>query len=365
MLSSDAQKAGKPPSRVTISDVADAIGVTKSTVSRALNGYPDISEKMRLKVRNAVEELGYRPMAQAQAIRTGRARAMGLVLQLDEHDAHRPFLTNFLAGLSEAASRELWTLTVATARSTEDTLKTIGRLVEERKADGFILPRTYIEDARVDYLRAHDVPFVLYGRTGDMAGCASYDILGERAMEDAVVRLAELGHRRIAFINGGEAYNYSVLRREGFEAGLRRAGLPLDPALMAAPALTTMEGCARARTLMELSLPPTAFVCAGDTAALGVYRAVGELGLTVGQHVSVISYDGIPDGETASPPLTTFAVDSHRAGGRLAHLLIARIRGEAPETLREMEAAQLLLRGSDRPPLMPSPELAAVLRDGA
>ncbi|MEL7416496.1 MAG: LacI family DNA-binding transcriptional regulator, partial [Pseudomonadota bacterium] len=138
-------KAVNPPARVTISDVADALGVTKSTVSRALNGYPDISERMRRRVKTAVAELGYRPLAQAQAIRTGRARALGLVLQIDEHDGHRPFLTDFLAGVSEAASAAMWSLTVSTARSTEDTQDTLGRLVEERKADGFILPRTYID----------------------------------------------------------------------------------------------------------------------------------------------------------------------------------------------------------------------------
>ena len=182
--------------RITISDLADKLGLTKGTVSRALNGYSDISERTRLRVKRAADELGYAPLAHAQAIRTGRARALGLVLQISEHDAHGPFLTAFLAGVTEAASREAWTLTVATAQSDAHMIETLDRLVSEHKADGFILPRTLIDDPRVRYLREAHVPFILWGRTGDDTGCAWFDILGEEAMRGAVQRLHALGHRR-------------------------------------------------------------------------------------------------------------------------------------------------------------------------
>ncbi|MEO1422604.1 MAG: substrate-binding domain-containing protein [Pseudomonadota bacterium] len=354
-------KAVNPPARVTISDVADALGVTKSTVSRALNGYPDISERMRRRVKTAVAELGYRPLAQAQAIRTGRARALGLVLQIDEHDGHRPFLTDFLAGVSEAASAAMWSLTVSTARSTEDTQDTLGRLVEERKADGFILPRTYIDDPRAAFLKARGVPFVLYGRTADTSGCAWYDILGERAMEAAVLRLARLGHRRIAYIGGGVEYNYSVLRKQGFLDGVHRTGLAVDPSLIAGPAVSSAQGRAEAHRLLALETPPTAIVCAVDAAALGVYRAAADLGLRIGSDLSVISYDGIPEGLAVTPQLTTFAVDNRRAGTRLAELLIERVEGAEPEELRETERAKLVPGGSDGPPARNPAQLAAYL----
>ena len=80
------------------------LGLAKGTVSRALNGYPDISESTRQRVKHAAEVMGYSPLSHAQAIRTGVVRSIGLVLQTSEHDGHRPFLASFLAGISEAAS---------------------------------------------------------------------------------------------------------------------------------------------------------------------------------------------------------------------------------------------------------------------
>jgi hypothetical protein len=161
-------------------------------VSRALNGYPDIAEATQLRVRRAAERMGYRPMAQAQAIRTGRARSLGLVLNAGRSDAHKPFLTDFLDGISRAASEESWTLTVATAEDETDEVATMARLVDERKVDGFILPRTKTRDARIALLRAREVPFILYGRTLDDTGCAWFDIDGEGAIRAAVLRLAGL-----------------------------------------------------------------------------------------------------------------------------------------------------------------------------
>ncbi len=352
------QTGTRRTARVTISDVSAALGLTKGTVSRALNGYPDISDSTRNRVMRTAEKMGYQPLSHAQAIRTGRTRSLGLVLQFSDHDAHRPFLAGFLAGISAAASAANWTLTVATADSEQSTLDTLRRLLHEQKADGFILPRTMIDDPRIHLLRDAGAPFVLYGRTGDPTECAWFDILGENAMQEAVRRLAALGHRRIAFINGGKIYNYSDLRLKGFLRGLTEAGLQTDPRLIATDAVSTASGARAARAMLRLEDPPTAFVYATDMAALGLYQVAAELGLIIGRDLSVISYDGIPEGAYASPPLTTFAVDIRLAGERLASLLIRRIRGESAHTLRESAEATLLDRGSFGAPALTTKDLA-------
>ncbi|OAN69448.1 LacI family transcriptional regulator [Jannaschia sp. EhC01] len=334
--------------RVTINDLASALGLAKGTVSRALNGYPDIAESTRLRVSRAAERMGYRPLAQAQAIRTGRARALGLILNTGNADLHRPFLTDFLDGISRAASEETWTLTVATATGTQDEVASMTRLIDDRKADGFILPRAMWDDPRVALCRARGVPFILYGRTGDAADCAWFDISGEDAMQRAVARLAGFGHRRIGFINGSRDYTYAHLRHDGFLAGMEEAGLPVDPALMAEGVLDIAAGDVAGRAVLAHN--PTAVVCALDLAALGLYRAAAAMGRTVGQDLAVIAYDGIPEAATAQPPLTTFSVDSRAAGQRLAKLLIARIRGTDPAHLRELAPARLIERASDRLP---------------
>ena len=345
--------------RVTIVHLAEALGLTKGTVSRALNDYPDISPSTRARVRRKAEVMGYRPLVHAQAIRTGRTRALGLVLQTDVSGAERPFLSDFLAGITGEASANGWTLTVATSRGGDEMLSTIGRLVDEKKADGFILQRTFADDQRMALLRDLEVPFVLYGRVIDDRGCAWFDILGENAMQEAVLRLAGHGHRRIAFVNGGQEYSFSRMRESGFRAGMEAAGLSVEPELMRANAMTPEAGQAAAYELLRLKQPPTAIVYAVDMAALGVYEEAARLKLQVGADLSVISYDGIPEGNWAQPTLTTFDVDSREAGARLAGLLIRRIRGEAPEQLRETATATLKVGGSDGPPACTSEQLAA------
>lgn len=336
----------EPPKRVRLVDLAAQLGLTKGTVSRALNDHPDISDQTRLRVRKAAEKLGYRPLSHAQAIRTGRVQSLGLVLQIYEHDAHRPFMAEFLAGLSQAASAEDWTLTVATASSDAQTLDLLDRLTVEKKADGFILPRTKLDDARIEFLRARNVPFVLYGRTRESRGCAWFDIESERSIEDAVTLLARLGHRRIGFVPGAQGYTYAELRRDGYLAGLARGDLAHDRQLVAPPAMARDDGAMSAATLLDLADPPSAIVCAVDGAALGVYDAARQRGLKIGTDLSVISYDGIPEATLLDPPLSTYRVDTRAAGARLADLLIRRCRGAAPEDLRELGRAAFQARGS-------------------
>ena len=340
---------GRRRNRVTISDMADALGVTKSTVSRAMNGYPDISEATQVRVKRMAEKLSYQPLSHAQAIKTGRTRSLGLVLQLSDHDAQRPFLAEFLAGLSAGAHAEGWTLTVAASDSHEDMIETFRALLRDGKADGFILPRAISDDPRVRLLRDSDVPFVLFGRQDNEDGCAWFDILGEEAMRDAVIRLAALGHRRIGYINGGTKYAYARLREDGFRAGMREAGLDVDDDLMARDAVTIADGAKSAGTLLDNQSPPTAIVCAVDFAALGAYQAVADRNLHVGSDVSIIGYDGIPEGAHAQPQLTTYKVDNKVAGERLSNLLIRRVRGEPLANLRETALATYIERGSTGP----------------
>jgi LacI family transcriptional regulator len=340
---------GSRGNRVTISDVAAALGLTKSTVSRALNGYPDIAEATQLRVQRMAKQMNYHPLSHAQAIKTGRARALGLVLQFADHDAQRPFLAEFLAGLSAGAHAESWTLTVAASDSHADMIDTFRALLRDRKADGFILPRAMREDPRVALLRTAQVPFVLFGRQADATGCAWFDLLGEDAMRAAVAHLAGLGHRRIGYINGGAKYAYAGLREEGFRAGMADAGLAVDPALVVQDVVTRQEGTEAAACLLDVPDPPTAIVCAVDFAALGVYDAAARRGLEIGKDLSVVGYDGIPEGAYAQPGLTTFAVDNRAAGEQLSALLIRRIRGEPLETLRVTAQATFIDRGSTGP----------------
>ncbi|MCY4258757.1 MAG: substrate-binding domain-containing protein [Rhodobacteraceae bacterium] len=344
--------------RTTISDVALSLNLAKGTVSRALNGYSDISERTKRRVRRKADEMGYVPLCHAQAIRTGFAKSLGLVLVVNRQDSHRPFLAGFLAGVTRATAAKGWTLTVTTTETEAAALTTLKRLITEHKVDGFILPRTCDEDLRVDFLRQENIPFVLFGRNPDPAGCAWYDIEGERAMEDAVLRLHDFGHSRIAFINGGSHYHYSKLRYAGYLSGLEKAGLAFDETLVRTNAITSRHGEIASDALLVHENPPTAFLFAIDRAAFGIYRTAARYGLRIGSDISVISYDGMPEAAYTNPPLTTFSVDRQRAGEQLATILMSHINGVPAEELRILERATLVVRQSDGQQTMTSEHLA-------
>ncbi|MCY3877842.1 MAG: substrate-binding domain-containing protein [Rhodobacteraceae bacterium] len=349
--------------RVTIADLAMALDLSKGTVSRALNEYDDISEATKMRVAEAARRMGYRPLEHAQAIRTGRIKSIGLILQMDEHDGYGPFLRDYLAGISQSASDLGWSLTVASAKSSADFERTARRMVEQRRVDGFILPRTLVNDTRFNLLQRMDVPSVLFGRvgygTGTVdAGASWYDIDGEAALAEAVNRLVKFGHCRIGFVGAPAEYNYSHIRRDGYLRGLAEAGLEHDPDLMISDVRTFSDGERAARKLLLLAEPPTAIVYSTDETALGAYDAAAGFGLKLGRDLSIISYDGAARGSYMQPTLTTFRVNLSEAGYRLASLLVRRVEGEAPESLREMAKAQLVRGGTDGPAVLTSLQLA-------
>ena len=178
-------------------------------------------------------------------------------------------------------------------------------------------------------------------------------------MEAAVERFARQGHRRIAYIGARADNMFQVLRLNGYREGLKSLGISWEPTLETEGAMSEAEGCAAARLLLQSRNPPTAILCAVDRAALGACRAIRGFGLVPGHDVSVIGYDGIPEGAYAQPPLTTFSVDMRRAGYRLADMLIRRIGGEPAEMLRQEVDADLIARQSDGPPLMTPEQIAA------
>lgn len=364
-MSEDKVASGKLARRakVTIQDLSNHLNLSKSTVSRALNKYPDIAESTQVRVAKAAKKLGYRPSTHAQAIRTGLVKSVGLVLNVAGENAHRPFLSDFLNGISLRLGDEDWTLVVATAQSDEHSVEVHARLIAEQKVDGFILPRTKVNDARVDLLKAKGVPFVLYGRVADTTNCAWFDASGEQAMEQAVARMHGFGHRQIAFIGGHADNNFELLRREGYLSGLAKSGLKPNEDLIVEGAMSVEQGFRAAGKLLSLPTPPTAIVCALDRAALGVCRAAMSLGLFVGRDISVIGYDGIPEGAYVSPPLTTFSVDSEQAGNRLADIILKIIRGADADSFRELVEAQLIERQSDGPLTKSPKEISALVAE--
>ncbi len=335
---------------VSLKALAAHLGLTVSTVSRALNGYSDISAKTRERVARAADELGYRPNQNARRLSIGAPETIGYLMPRFSGSEAQPFVAQLIQGLGEAVTKRQWDLLVSHAASASDELAQIDRLVRSGRVGGLVISRPLKNDPRINLLRDLKCPFVVHGRTASSGGYAWYDVDGVEAFAAAVNHLVSLGHSRIAFIGTTLQHTFAQDRLNGFEQAVADSGLPLDRELIQITDFSDDGGEVAAGQLLELVDPPTAMVCVSDMVALGALSAIRRKGLRPGIDVSVLGYDGLKIGEHSNPPLTTMAQPQSQAGRRLGDMLLAIIDGDDPKKHQELQRAQLVRRNTDGPP---------------
>jgi LacI family transcriptional regulator len=345
----------------SLKTLAQQLGLSITTVSRALAGYTDVAAETRARVEAAAAAAGYRPHPIARQLKGGRSNAVGVVLPAEPGHFTDPFFSELLVGLGEALARADMDLLVTAARPGAEEMKTYRRLVEGRRVDGIVIARTRVDDERVRYLLDRDFPFVTHGRTEERRAYAHVDADGRQAFIDATQRLIELGHRRIALINAPATFMFARHREAGWRAALAAAGVKPGP--FVAGEATEENGAILARQLLARADRPTALLCATDRLAVGALHAVTAAGLRVGRDVSVVGYDDLPFATYTDPPLTTIAQPIRAMAERLSEMLIARIAGAAAGTLAEIWPATLVPRASDGPP-PPAPSPVKSTRKG-
>ena len=351
--------------RVNINDVSEALGLSKSTVSRALNNYPDIAKTTKNKVKKMADKLGYRPLLQAQSINKGLSYSLGLILNTEHTDHHKAFLSDFIDGISGALSSENWSLVVATVHDEQQEYQFMQDFIQMRKVDGFIIPRVRFNDSRVQLMKTYNIPYVLFGRPIDYPQDTSpyFDIAGENAIAMAVQKLYGLGHQHIAFMGGDSQCTYSTLRLNGYKQALKSCGLAYNAHFVCTDCCTPQSGYKNAIQLfVNNPYPPTAIVCALDRSAFGVYKFAKKYKLQIGSDISVIGYDGISEGMYITPKLTTFVVDRKYSGTRLASILLDSIKNKKITPVQEICDAMFQDRGSCAPPLRSSSEIAHIIK---
>ncbi len=338
-----------PMKKVTLKSLAISLGLTESTVSRALNGYSDISESTVKRVNKAAQELGYKPNQNARRLATGVAEAVAFVIPQNHSSLAEPFVAQLLQGLDESLSRRGWDLLVSHALTAEDESNTIQRLITSGRVSGVVLSRPFRHDERIDLLQAAKFPFVVHGRSASCDSYAWYDIDNELAFETAVKHLADIGHQRIGFIGAPLYFNFAYQRLQGYRAGLKSLGIQYDESLVQITELSDDAGERAATDLLNSNNAPTAFLCVSDTQAFGVLAAIRGQGLVAGSDVSVIGYDGLKIGRHTNPPLTTMSQPLAQSGRELGDMLLAIIDGDNPTNHQVLKRAKLLVRNSDGP----------------
>ena len=305
--------------RLTIRDVAKYADVSVGTVSNALNRPELLAAETHTRVMDAIEELGFVRNAAARQLRDGSSSAIGLVvLHVD------PFFNEVTRGV-EAAARASDHLVVLC-----DSAGDVGResrqlrLLEEQRVAGVLMTPARRSSSRLAReIRKRGTPIVLLDRRSARRDQCSVSVDDVQGGELAADHLVDLGHRRIALINGPSDMPQNADRRKGFVAGLALAGLGVAAGYeIEVDAPTIDAGETAARRLLALRRPPSAIFCTSDLMALGTERAILAEGLDIPGDVAVIGYDDVPFAAMALVPLTSIKQPAYNLGYRAAELLL-------------------------------------------
>ncbi len=334
--------------RVTMRQIAEEAGVSRTTVSFVLNNVPgiNISPETRQRILEVARQLNYVPDAGAQNLASRRAGAIALVLRQSPHQLWSDaFLAPVVQGVATAVRSFGYHVLIEPLDPAES--HHYGDLVRSRRADGILLSGPRLDDAELLRIFDERIPVVMMGQLPGTQ-IPFVDVDNIRGAWTAVRHLLELGHTRIACItNAPLAYTSSRDRLLGYRQALEEADIPYDPSLVRYGAYTDESGAQAMAELLALDPPPTAIFVASDVVALGALSAIQTAGLTVPGDIALIGFDDIPLAPYVDPPLTTIRLPAYSLGWSAGQMLM-RLLSE-PDDVKEkyiLMETELVIRES-------------------
>ena len=337
---------------MNLKQLASELGLSQTTVSRALNGYPEVNEATRRRVAETAARLGYRPNASARRLATGRAGAFGWVLH---NNSYGPHTVEFLGGLAERLIHDEIDILVSTVTSEDEEIAAYHRAAASKRVDAVVLASPYPNDRRIGVLHELKLPFILHGRAESPLPHAWLDIDNAGATERATTHLLDLGHRRIALLNGPRGMTFAINREAGYRAAFAARNEAVNSAFVVNSVFTDEMGFRNAQRMLERSPSPTAFVAGSMMTALGVFRAIRSAGLVLGKDVSMIAHDDVfpyLNADNMVPSMSTTRSSIRAAGTRVAELLTQMLAGKPAADIHELWPVDLVLRESTGPKII-------------
>mgnify|MGYP001061797605 CR=1 FL=1 len=330
----------------TLKDIAEKVGKSVTTVSRALHGYDDVSPETRIIVKQVAEEIGYTPNISAQRLQKKSTDTIGFVIPTYGPRFTDPFFTEFLAGIGNTANKLGYDILVSTHPISEEEMLSYHNKVESYRVDGFILVRTRRDDARIKYLSRINFPFVAFGRTEGDCPFPFVDVDNRYAMKMVADHLVKLGHHKIAYIGAPDYLMFAHERLEGLKEALITHAIDLPKTMARVGDLTQMSGLEQTEALLDYPDPPTAIVTCNDLMALGVIITAQKRGLRIGEDLAVVGYDDIPQAENNLPSLTTIHQPIYKIGSKVCEMLVSILKGDVLEEKQIIMKPTLIVRES-------------------
>jgi LacI family transcriptional regulator len=326
-----------------IRDVAKLAGVAPITVSRVVNGADSVTEDTRQRVQQAIDQLHYVPNTLARSLRSRQSHTIALIVP----DITNPFWTTAARGVEDTAAENDYRTILC--NTDEDPAKETNylNLLVERRVDGVIIAPATRERKRLAVLQQLQVPCVLIDRRveGFKADRVYSDSrTGARLLID---HLIDLGHRRIALINGPPTISSAQDRADGYRESLEAHGLVVEEALVFQGEFKQASGYRLVKQALARDPGPTAIFAANNFIALGALQALQEAGWRVPEDIALVCIDDVPYLSAIDPFLTVAAQPAYEMGELAAQLLVERLTARRNGKAREVVLApQLIIRRS-------------------
>ena len=329
---------------ITMSDVAARAGVSKTTVSRVLNGKDDIDPETAARVRQVITELGYVPSARAVSLARGRTRVIGMLV---------PSLTwewvgEVLQGVVDVVESEGYGLLLFSATRGEDSIRRFDSQVSAKAFDGLVVIEPYGTLEYLTELHAGGLPVVLVDDRDNRPQFPSVAPANREGGALAARHLLDIGRRRPLVVMGPRALGCSQERLAGFTEVYRQAGITIEPSSIVDGDFTFDGGRTSAHRALAAG---TGFDCVfahNDLSAAGALRAIHDAGLRVPEDVAIVGFDDVPLATYTEPTLTTVHQPLREMGERAARMLMALFDGTSPSGTPEILPTALVVRGSTR-----------------
>jgi DNA-binding LacI/PurR family transcriptional regulator len=329
--------------QLNLEQIGARAGVSRSTVSRVVNGAPNVSDAVRKRVEAVIAETGYRPNAAAKSLASKRTGVIGLIIpSAVETLFDDPYFGRLILGVTTAANELEMTVALLMPEG-DDEDKVVSRIVTPGLIEGAIITATHMHEPLISHLHAAGMPLVVVGRPEDDDLLATVDVDNRGGARKAAKHLVQLGRKRLAMIGAPADTSAGIDRFEGFVSGVEDAGLSLD-GRFAEGDWSPASGERAMRQLLEEQ--PDAVFVASDRMAIGALRAIQDAGLRCPDDVALVAFDGLIPASQTNPRLTSVTQPVTKVGQRAVKLLRSAITGEIVTPEHVVFSTELVVRES-------------------
>jgi len=327
---------------ITIADVAAQAGVSKTTVSRVLNGKGELDIATATRVRRVIDELGYVPSARAVGLARGRTRIVGMLVP----SLMWPWIGDVVQGAVDVLESDSYGLLLFTCNRGEESMRQFATHVSAKSFDGLLVIEPENQLGYIAELHERGLPVVLIDDRGHQPRFPSVATTNRDGGEAAARHLIGIGRRRPLVITGIDAFGCTQERLDGFREEYAAIGVHLDPRRIVEGDFTFDCGRLAVKHALADGLEFDAIFAHNDLSAVGAMLAVRESGRRVPDDISVVGFDDVPAAAHADPPLTTVRQPLRQMGAAAARMLLAHFAGAPMPMEPNVIPTTLVVRGS-------------------